>query len=397
MIMALIIYHQLGHNYNWNFESISEDQTGDGVILAPRYMDRKTVELLPSNIKENAIFDPQFFLPDYPKGKLKSYDFFPQNLSEGFQTTEYSEEYAIDGAKRCTYFQESNDFQYLVIPSRRRTGMPSDLVEMQQKLFVDPFLNIISQKRSKKKPLLQIVLNVDMVKDGEYSKYLLNWITSLTEIGGVYLIVENQGVSKQLKDIDFLSAYLRFIDILSENGLDIVLGYLNTEALIYTLANPTIVTIGSFENLRRFSIRAFEQTDEEKQSGPTPRLYISTLLQSIAHDYINVINRLLPTGTNIFDKNKYQAEMFEPTFRWHFTKPALYKHAFLEFSKQLRDIGLYKGKERYSRVVELLNIARSTFNIIEEHGVIFDSDSDGSHLSHWLTAINIFAASKGWR
>jgi hypothetical protein len=33
--MTFQIYHQLGHNFIWNLDSIRADSSGDGVIIGP--------------------------------------------------------------------------------------------------------------------------------------------------------------------------------------------------------------------------------------------------------------------------------------------------------------------------------------------------------------------------
>lgn len=70
------IYHQVGHNSNWNMESHGDDGAGDGLILAPRYMRREKIEALGITLKNRSYFDPQWFLPDTQRGNWKSIHFF---------------------------------------------------------------------------------------------------------------------------------------------------------------------------------------------------------------------------------------------------------------------------------------------------------------------------------
>ena len=89
--------------------------------------------------------------------------------------------------------------------------------------------------------------------------------------------------------------------------------------------------------------------------------------------------------------------MFVSTYNWHFSKPELYKHFFLVFSRQLKAVGSRKDIDRYRYVVDLMVEALSHYSELESNGVVFDHDSDGSHLPFWLTAANQFAADIGWR
>lgn len=394
--MKFKVYHQLGFRFQWNIQSIEEDATGDGVILAPRYMGREIIEGLKRKLKNQAIFDPQFFLPDTARGQLCSYEFFPCITGDGFETTEYIDNFAFDCADKCVEFQLQNNFRYIVIPSRYKTGMPTDFIRSQESQFINPFLEAIHKQGVDKEIVLQLVLNDDMIKDEEYSSDLLNWITGFDEIAGVYLIIEVSSRSKQIKDIDFLFSYLKFINALSINNIKVILGYLNCESILLSIANPDIITIGSYENTRRFNISAFEDKEDTRQQGPTARIYISELLQWMDHRYLGIIKRVI-NNQDFFDKNAYQAEMFKPIFNWHFGRPQLYKHYFLVFSEQLRRVSNIENSKRYKKVCAIIQNAINNYSFFAENGIVFDPDSDGSHLYAWITAANLFAAEQGWR
>ena len=394
--MSIDIIHQLGFRSQWNFQSFIDDNVGNGFILAPSHMEKTEVENLDSMLKRNSIFDPQFFIPSVQKRKLATYDFFPDIVANGFQTSEYCDGFSQECAERCILFQKENDFEKLIIPTRYISGMPSSFIQQQQQLFVLPFMDAIARLGKDRPVLLQIVLNDGMIKDQEFSADLLNWITGIPAIDGVYLIADINPRIKQLRDIDFLYSYLRFIQALSLNDLYILLGYQNTEAALLTLASPSAVSIGSYENLRMFNIRNFEEDDNGTKRGPNARIYVSRLFQWVDTNYIGAVTRVFG-NTNLFDDNHYKAQMFEPSYHWHFSKPELYKHYFLVFSEQIRSISNYNGIDRYHFLRHLIEQGMAEFASIRDRGVILDSDSDGSHLPAWLTAANLFAQDQGWR
>jgi len=394
--LSFEIYHQAGFRYQWNLQSIADDSTGDGVIIGARSIEKEKLAALPSEVRAKAIFDPQFFIPSVPKGKLATYDFFPDVAADGFTSSDYANESAGISAAACLAFQIAQGFRFIVIPTRYMAGMPSNYIATQDELFVGPFLEACSEQRVETPVLLQAVLTENMLKDSDYSADLLNWITGIRGLSGVYLLAEAGSTTKQLKDADFLYRLLTFTSALRQNDMVVVLGYLNTESVALSVAEPSIVTMGLYENTRAFRIRTFEDNQGE-QRGPSPRLYISKCLQWIDRNYHGAIERRLPGGRSLFDQNKYQALMFQPTFKWHFTKPELYKHHFLELSRQLRRISDYQGKERYDYVKTMIEGAIATFTQMEDAGIVLDKDNDGSHLSAWLTAINEFAQDKGWR
>jgi hypothetical protein len=389
------IYHQLGFQHKWNLQSIAGDATGDGTIIGGRWLERKAVDALPEYVRSRAMFDPQFFLPSQPKGSLTTYDFFPQLAADGFQSSDYAEESAGISASRCVAFQRANDFRFIVIPTRYMAGMPGNFIATQEELFVSPFLAAIEEQECATPALVQLVLTENMLKDDDYAADLLNWITGLGGIAGVYLIVEASSTSKQVKDADLLFRVLRFVAALRDNELLVVLGYLNTEAVVLSLADPSIVTMGVYENTRSFRIRTFDQT-ESPPHGPNPRLYFSQCLQWIEHNYHGAIRRQM-RDRDLFDDNKYNAKMFEPSFQWHFSKPELYKHHFLEFSRQLRQVAVVEGAERYVLVRQMICHAMASFDAMDRAGIVLSSENDGSHLPLWLTAMNEFANEQGWR
>lgn len=395
--MTLEIYQQIGFRCVWNFESLKVDKAGDGVIFSPRFMGPKDIDNVDSQFVRTGIFDPQFFLPNTALGKLKEYGFFPDVVASGFKTSEYGEDSSNESAEKCVEYQVNTGFRYVVIPTRFAPGMPTNLINDQQELFVTPFLRAIENIGNiNQGVILQLVLNDNMLKDEEYAADLLNWVTGLDRISGVYLIVQTSPRTKQLADADLLFAILSFVDVLAQNELDVILGYLNTESILLSIANPKIVTTGIYEKTRMFNIQNFEEREKTTQQGPTARLYISKLLQWVDHRYINAIRRALPGEQNFFDENQYQALMFQPAYRWQFQKPELYKHGLLVLHRQLRELGQLEGKARYEAVRDTIKRAMSYYQRLEVGGAVFDYESGGNHLPAWLTAARQFGIRKGW-
>lgn len=392
------LYHQVGYRDKWNIESYENDSVGDGLILAPRYMKRQKIDSLTISVKHNSFFDPQWFLPDTPRGKLEEYPFFPAVCCDGFDTMNYVGTDANQCATACLAYQISNGFGGIIIPTRHYSGMPTDFMNMQTQQFINPFIRAIQSKKEtgqqvQDKVLLQLILNEGMVQDSSYCDDLLDWITGLEEITGVYLIIEHTANSKQIKDIDLLYYYLKFIDLLVENEVDVVLGYVNTESIILSLSHPTGITMGAYENMRRFGLRPFRDATAIQMS-PNPRLYCSNLLQWVDSGYLGALKR--QGFLNILDDNKYLQKMLSSGYNWHSNKPEIYKHYFLVFSNQISSITGVEGSNRYHYIDSLIEQAVDNYESIRNSGIVLDSDSDGSHLPVWRTAANEFAREKGW-
>jgi hypothetical protein len=382
------LYHQLGHQFGWSLSSIAEDGTGDGVIIAPRYMSRDVVVGLSNELKKGAIFDPQFYIPDSQRGKLRSYDFFPQVVADGFETGGWNRDMALKCATGCITFQFENDFRYTVIPTRYVDGMPGDYIESQSRIFVDPFLEAYEKAGAVKPCLLQLILTDQMIKEGTYQRDILNWVTGISQFSGVYLIYSFHRTHKQIDDMDFLLGVDHFVRSLKQAGMVVVMGYLNAESVPLLCADPDIMTTGSYENLRIFGITAFvEEQADARHPGPNPRMYVSRLLQWVEYEYLGAIERVVGDLSGFLDYSDYRAAIFDDSYKWHFTKPEPYKHYFVAFSEQFRRLAAFSGLDRLAAVKKECEDALTVYSQLEEK-VVFDADSGGRHLPRWLTFLN---------
>lgn len=382
------VFHQTGHNYKWNLDSLVSDSAGDGLILSPVNIEKDKVKALSSSVLERSFFDPQYYLPTDVKGKLATYDYFPSNMMEEFSTIDF-ETISIKSAKLCISFQVNNKFRYIVIPARYYDTLPSDYIEKQNQQFIIPFLEAIQDIGSKSPVLLTVLVKQEQLMDEAHRNLLLNWITGIKDITGVYLIFENNFLSKQIKDTQYLFNALTFIRILKLNDLEVHIGCTNTEGLLYSIANPDSITMGSYENLRNFNIKRYTVQEKKKQNGPNPRLYSGVLFQWIDYAFIEPIKALYPKWETLFEESAYKPLMFSPEFKWHFTKPELYKHFFIIFSEQVHNLPSVT-QDRINLLKGLFQGAIQLFREIEESGVFLDDNSNGSHLSVWLNVVSMF-------
>jgi len=395
--MSFEIYHQLGFRDTWNIDSIQRHGSGDGVIISPKNRKKEKVVSLGSKIKQNAIFDPQFCNPSESIKQMSTYDYYPsQIMPNGFDISTFSDYCSICAAK-CVEFQKNNDFRYFIVPTCFHESIPDvdELTDLLYEQYISPFLCSIANTGSSKGIIVQLILNKHMIKNEDYAANLLDWITGIDNINGVYLITELSPRDKQIKDPDFLYSLLKFIDALNQNELDIILGYLNTEALLLSIANPSIVTIGSYENLRIFNPLNFSDKENSQMRLPAPRIFIPELLDWIDFYYIELLIKKIPGFKKLLGENEYTDQMLNPNYNMVSGKAEPYKHYFIESSKQLRGIAQFKDAERYDKLIDIIQSANNKYSEISEKG--FEIGDYGSHLPAWLTAANMFASEKGWR
>lgn len=380
------VYHQTGFRDKWNIESFLNG-VGNGLIFSPINIDADKLLSLDTSIKQSGFLDPQLYLLNEAKGTLDTYPYFPGNLKPDFSTPDLDESH-IQLAQLCVNFQIENNFEYLIIPSRYYADNPTSYFIQSTEYFIIPFCDFVIENNIQKKILLSVIVKTIMLTDEEKRNEVLNWITGHQNIDGVYLIFENNFTSKQIKDFDYLLNALKFIKILKDNQMEVHLGYTNTEALLYSIAMPDSVSIGSYENLRSFGIKRFQDLEKSQMRAPNARLYSSHLLQWIDYEYIQAMKTLLPNYANYFDNSEFKPLMFTPEFKWHFAKPEPYKHYFYVFDMQIKSLPTTQD-DRIEELKGKIKHAISLFKTIEDK-VLLDDDSNASHLPTWFNVINAF-------
>jgi hypothetical protein len=379
------VYHQTGFRHNWNIDSFQQN-VGDGLIFSPINIDADKLLHLNASVKETGFLDPQLYLLNETKGTLETYPYFPGNIKPDYSTPDLDNSNEIL-AQLCIDFQVKNNFEYIVIPTRYYADNPTTYFTQTSDYFVTPFCDYTREKGIRKKILQSIIVKAIMLTDEEKRNEALNWITG-QNVDGVYLIFEDNATGKQIKDFEFLLNALKFIQVLKLNGMEVHLGYNNTEAVLYSIAMPDSVTIGSYENLRSFGIKRFQDLENGPMRGPRARLYSSLLFQWVDYQYIDAMSKLIDHYENYFDESEYRPLMFKSDYNWQFQKPEPYKHYFYVFDRQIKSLPASQGDRIEILKLQIKN-ALSLFKTIEE-SVLLDDDSDGSHLPTWFNVINAF-------
>lgn len=381
------LYHQAGFRTNWNIESFEKDEVGDGIIFSPVHTSKENIEKLPTEIKTCSLFDPQFYIPDSQKSRLQSYDFFPEVISNGFSTRDFEAD-AHKAASLCIDFQLNNDFESIIIPTRYFSDVKSNYTELQTQFTVLPFLSELKRRQVEKDIFLTIPIVHSINLDEGFKTQLLNWVTSFPQITGVYLMCTHNESSKQIVDFNKLYGYIDLITKLRKANLKALIGYSNTEALLFTAMDPYGVTVGAYENTRMFSVDKFLESETEKR-GPKPRLYIPKLLNWIRLSTLTEIKSDHPEiWEEIYSPTKY-SEAFLKKAKPHFANPESYKHYFKTFNEQFNNLEQCPKDERIERLSNSVTEALRLYEKIEDKGVaFFNIDCRKDHLLTWNRVLN---------
>ena len=384
----MLTYHQCGHNFVWNLQSLQNDGAGEGLIVSPANVEAdKISRRIPAEVRESSWIDPQFYRPNDNKSKLKTYPFFPGNMLENFSTGDF-ENYAVEIARECLRFQDSLNFRYLVIPTRYFDDLPEDYLTQLAELFVEPFRQARLELHLAKPLLLTVIAKRLHLDVGSARDELLSWMTGFGDVDGIYLILDGGSRAKQIKDAEFLSGALRFIRALRLNDMEVHVGYCGVEGLLYSIADATSVTVGSYENLRSFNIQRFVSQENGTRRGPRPRVYSGRLLQWIEDIYLGPLRQLVPDWQLLFDDSPYRDYLLDPSSALNPQRAEIYRHYFFSFSRQIRQLPGLGARSAHLRA--RVRDAMGLFEQIGAANVFLNPDSDGSHLPSWLNALAMF-------
>jgi hypothetical protein len=227
-----------------------------------------------------------------------------------------------------------------------------------------------------------------MLEDVGFRTELLNWVTGFPEISGVYILVNDERKSKQIRSSDLLFAYMEFLHHAAQSGLSVIAGHLNTESILLSMIDGITLTFGSFENTRMFSLDKFIESEDERRA-PKSRIYLPALLNWIQFDQATEIRKEVPDlWAKIYTATSYAEGVIARGIEPHFNQPDLYKHHFLCLYKQLKDLGAVNVHERFSLIREHIKKAIAYYDQIEEIPLDLDQHGSGAHLQPWLDALN---------
>jgi len=385
--MSIKIYHQVGHNANWNIDSFVEDECGDGLIFSPVHQTQDKIISLSDDIKKHSVFDPQYYLPNSQKKKLSTYPFFPEVISGGFSTIDFPLN-AIESARQCINFQVEQGFEKIIIPSRYIDQMASDYFEQQEEYSILPFLKVIEEANLNVPIYITLPLTSHMIEDAGFRTKLLNWITSFPELTGVYVLTSFERQTKQIRSNTFLGAHLDFLNTLRKVGLGVIVGHTNTESLLYAIVDDITLTFGSFENTRIFSLDKFVESDEERR-GPKARIYLAGLLNWVQFSQAREIMKEEPElWSKIYTPTVYADKVLASDVEPFFNQPALYKHHFKCYYEQIQELSDLDDIQRFEKIREWIKTAMSNHQEVIGMPLDLDIHGNGEHLQPWLDCIN---------
>ena len=375
----------LGHNSNWNIESHLEQNIGDEFLIAAftfgsHYQENK--RLLP--ILSKSMIDMQFYgqkkSADLSKGKLSDFDFHPANFAADDEPTNVVITNCI---QKAIAYQEANGFSKIIIPHYYEDNDVEAIISIIK--CVNAYLKC--NKHDGKEYYMTLPLANDIIRNNEKIDKLLLELTDMHIVfDGYFIACENKPEQGHKLSVDdkLMNNLSKVLRILRAQSFKTIYAYANWDALFY-LAQTDIdyITIGTYENLRNFSIKRFV---EDISGGASEGYYFSEKLLNVirAKDLVNIRhNGMLPLIKN--DRNVFSNIILDVDYKWNIHKPDVNKNYLLAISRLLKEISEIEDiRDRTLRVLALIKQAQDRYQILNDNYVVLQSEGRNYHLDKWM-------------
>lgn len=378
------LVHVLGHNPNWNTEIYFNQKVGDEFLISAfnfgdRYLNNKRV----AEVINQSMIDLQFYgqkvSAQLTKGHLSDFCFHTANIPCESEPTNIEIGKCII---KAIEYQISSGFKKIIIPHFYEDTFLEGVISTIK--VVNDYLK--KNKESDLEYFMTLPLAYDIIRNSDDIERL---VFELTDMGicfdGYFIACENKPEQghKITNDIKLITNLSRVFRILKNQGFQTIYAYANWDALFY-LAQTDIdyITIGTYENLRNFSIKRFT---EDISGGASFGYYFSEkLLNMVRAKDLEIIRvkgllNLIKNNQNIFSDI-----ILEENYNWNIHKPDVNKNYLLSISRLLQQIsGISSLQERILHTLFLIEDAINKYSQLENNYVALQSESRNYHLGVW--------------
>ena len=386
------VLHLAGHLIKWNLDAYYQNSIGEGFIICAYnfedgYFNRDKISgYSTSDILNNAYFDLQYFAKkdakNINKGKLQTYSFHPAKApDDGSHTNIWIENLIKLGIK----FQiESLGLKNVIIPNYYENDNLEQFVGMIK--TINKWLS--NNKVEGVKYYMTIPITNHTIIDAEKVDKLLFYLTDLSIVfDGYYILCESKPDARQKVSTDFkyLNNLTTILHVLKKQKFTTIYSYANWDALIFlSLTDIDYITIGTYENLRNFSIKRFT-IDED--GGPSKGWYFSEkLLNFIKSPWLDLIR--INNGLDLIknERNIFSDAILILGYPWSNQKPEVHKNYLLSIERLLKEVASIEDlTARKQFMIDRIDDAIATYNKLNDMNIFFDDESRNYHLGTWKT------------
>lgn len=386
------VYHQLGHNHKWALDSHFINNIGDGLIFTAYSFKYgavgKTISgYAPDDYLHKSMFDLQYYgNKDSVGGALGSYPFNPITLNSSDSTLVSGTELIVKGIE----YQISLGIKDILVP----------MVYYAQE-HIESTLNLLSRVNKKVKTIkaknkdltfyMTLPLCYKTITSDERVEKILQSITDMEVcFDGYYVVCDSKPEYKKKIsiDYDYYSNLLKIFSTLQKQGFKTIHGYANWDTLVFnSLTNIDYTTIGTYENLRRFSIERFTET---LGGGPSKGWYFSEkLLNFIRAEELKNLRKSGCLSLVANDKNIFSDVILAPDYLWNTHKPEVHKNYLLSISRLLAELHKESSiAKRSSLLLGKIEASRKLYERLQkDYKVYLNDENSDYHLGMWASFI----------
>jgi len=382
------LLHQLGHQHKWALDSFFQNKVGDGFILSAYNIEKDKIGQKLSGYSSKqylpiSFLDLQFYgSKDSVGGKLDTYEFHPINHKD-----EETEVGTLDAVIAGVKFQEELGLKNILVPN---VYMHHEKSSRTSRLIKEINTRITKEKKKDCLYFMTIPISGHSIRNDEEIEKLLQELTDMhINFDGYYVVCESNLEFKKKISVDFkyYTNLGKIMSTLKKQGFKTMLGFSNVDALIFcTMADIDYVSIGTYENLRKFTI---ERYTEEASGGASEGWYYSEkLLNFIKARQLDIIRGRNAIDIIKNDDNIFSAVILDEGYIWNTHKPDVHKNYLMAIARQLQILNSIPiGSSRVSHLAKIIEKAKELYGTFEEQRIYLDDESSNYHLSTWLSAI----------
>lgn len=375
--------HVLGHRSKWNIDLYNEQKLGDYFLITAYSHGSHFENNKISPILDKAMIDLQFYgkkgtLSD--SGKLAEFPFHPVHANPDQVTNVYFRSCIIEAVK----YQENKGFRNIIIPHFYENENEKDIIDTIRN--TNQYLK--KHRKNDHQYFMTLPFAHEIIRDADKVEAILLACTDMEIIfDGYFIACENKPKygQKLTIDYDLITNLSKVFKVLKTQDFKTIYAYANFDAIIY-LAQTDIdyITIGSYENLRKFELKRFT---EIQSGGPSDGHYFSEKLLNVvrAGDLAPLrSNNLLGEIRN--ENNIFSDVILDRGFKWNTHRAEIHKNYLISIGQLLKKISDIKDlPSRKEYVLDRIDRAIAIYGGLIDNNIFLTGEGENYHLNLWKT------------
>jgi hypothetical protein len=362
------LFLQVGHGMMGHCRHLIESWGGGTVLISPRDLTADQIQRFGQSIVElggNTLVDPQFYDPRSTHHRLVGHDYWPDNfqtsmLSNGPQLSQLLQNLLV--------LNESANSDQFIIP-----GIYGDRVDDDWLAIQDNVINEAVELDDNRPKIATICISGEAMRFEEQIEIVIN-SSEKWEVDGFYIVPEHPGSQYLVEDPVWLSNLMNLCAGLKLHGKRVIVGYSSHQMLSLATCKLDAIASGTWLNVRSFSTRKFQESDDDEISRRVKWYYCPHALSEYKIPFLDmahragILHRLRPDEGL---ESQYAETLFtgaQPTLT-DYTEQQSHRHYLQCLFQQCRNSKYSTFRDTMDYQEELLNIAESYLDEFHRVGV----------------------------